>query len=69
MYFSHVIFLVLFILFLLFILWIAIKCGSTEFQCNEPKTCIAKSSVCDGVADCKDGSDERNCSGKKFNFS
>ncbi|KAM3956851.1 modular serine protease-like [Aphomia sociella] len=38
------------------------KCSLNEFTCNDG-TCIKYSSVCDGVQDCVDGSDEAVCGG------
>ena len=34
-----------------------------EFTCNNSE-CVSKHKMCDGVADCSDGSDESKC-GKK----
>ena len=36
------------------------KCSRSRWKCPEGK-CIPKDYVCSGYADCKDGSDERNC--------
>lgn len=34
------------------------KCSKFEFQCQEDKSCIPSSFMCDGKKDCRDGSDE-----------
>lgn len=34
---------------------------TTEFECHDKKFCVDKGFVCDGVSDCKDGSDEAVC--------
>ncbi|XP_053381957.1 contactin rig-6-like [Mercenaria mercenaria] len=42
-------------------------CPERKFECNQPlanteySQCIPENNVCDGVADCTDGSDELNC--------
>ena len=36
-------------------------CPEGEFLCTTSKRCINESVVCNGVADCGDGSDEINC--------
>jgi len=41
------------------------SCRPTEFSCDN-KRCIRKGSACNGVDDCGDYSDERNCS--KLNY-
>ena len=37
-----------------------------SFRCKDDHKCISKSSVCDGISDCSDNSDELFC-GKKMN--
>ncbi len=45
----------------------SVKCEKGRFQCeNGTTTCIPLWWKCDGVEDCKDGSDEKQCS--KLNF-
>ena len=42
-------------------------CVPDEFACPSlPGLCLSKSSMCDGVADCPDGEDEKvnNCKGE-----
>lgn len=34
--------------------------AGTEFQCDETK-CILSTQVCDGIVDCLDNTDERDC--------
>ena len=36
------------------------KCSRSYWKCPEEK-CIPKDYVCNGLTDCGDGSDERNC--------
>ena len=36
------------------------KCSSFQWKCTDGK-CIRKSYVCNSIAECGDGSDERNC--------
>lgn len=40
-----------------------IPCQKNEFTCRSLHHCIHKNLTCDGNRDCKDGSDEENCSG------
>ena len=35
-------------------------CTKSQFECSG-KSCIAKTMICDGVKDCPNGEDERNC--------
>ncbi|XP_023949286.1 modular serine protease [Bicyclus anynana] len=37
-------------------------CFADEFSCND-RTCVSLDVLCDGVADCTDGADERACDG------
>lgn len=36
-------------------------CSDMEYQCAVTGSCIPKHLLCDGVAQCHDASDERNC--------
>lgn len=42
------------------------ECYYTEFNCSN-KLCLPLGMLCDGVANCKDGSDEDNCGMYKLN--
>ena len=39
---------------------VVLDCGHDNFAC--PEKCLPKNSVCDGIYDCMDGSDEIGCS-------
>ena len=45
----------------------AAVCPTDYYQCDD-NTCIPAVSVCDGEAQCDDGSDEWNCSKNQFYF-
>ena len=38
-----------------------IECEHLDFKCTLHGECVSPSKVCNGVADCEDGSDEARC--------
>jgi hypothetical protein len=38
------------------------KCKHKEYECKDKKRCIPRSYICNGVRNCRDGSDENKCS-------
>lgn len=38
------------------------ECTDEQFKCHASKFCIDKSQVCNGIINCHDKSDEKNCS-------
>lgn len=36
-------------------------CATGQFMCISDRRCVPHSSICNGIPECKDGSDERNC--------
>jgi len=44
-----------------------IDCGEGFFNCADRKMCIVDTQACNGIANCPDGSDEKNC-GKRDLF-
>ncbi len=46
---------------------VTVECsGENYVKCNSSARCISVSWICDGDADCVDGEDERNCTGRKM---
>lgn len=41
-----------------------LECPIEHISCSDNSRCIKHSHICDGEADCKDGSDEANCTCK-----
>lgn len=37
------------------------RCPAGQFQCVLDKACVPQSSICNGVPECRDASDENNC--------
>lgn len=40
---------------------LGVECYPSEFKCHNAIECISKKLLCDGVDDCLDKSDEKNC--------
>ncbi|XP_077509129.1 basement membrane-specific heparan sulfate proteoglycan core protein-like isoform X11 [Amblyomma americanum] len=38
-----------------------IRCGDSQFACDDNRRCVESSRRCDGRRDCNDGTDEENC--------
>eukprot|EP01083_Nonionella_stella_P267528 903714_1 len=38
-----------------------VSCASDEVLCKQDGRCIGKTDICNGINDCSDGADERNC--------
>ena len=38
------------------------KCPAEKYLCDNGATCISKDLLCNGNRDCRDGSDETDCS-------
>ena len=40
-------------------------CKDDEIRCDDEQRCVELESICDGVADCRDRTDEFNCTSKQ----
>ena len=38
-----------------------VRCSSFQLKCKNDNKCISSGQVCNGIRDCRDGSDEANC--------
>ena len=52
----------------LFFHHISVQCSSTQFRCPNDSTCIQSSKKCNGYQDCRDNSDENNCTRYSINI-
>lgn len=37
------------------------QCVAGQFMCISDRRCVPQSSICNGIPECRDGSDEHNC--------
>ena len=49
--------------------YLGVKCPTDKYLCDYGATCISKDLLCNGNRDCRDGSDETDCSTSKYNVS
>merc|ERR1712051_1104863 len=52
----------------LFFHHVSVQCSSTQFKCPNDSTCIQSSKKCNGYQDCRDNSDENNCTRYSINI-
>jgi len=43
------------------------QCAADQYMCVSDRRCVPLSSICNGIPECRDGSDEHNC-GKSMTY-
>ena len=45
----------------MFVGYSPVRCGAGMYLCDDGRQCVVRTSLCDGLTDCRDRSDERHC--------